>query len=512
MRWRKTKAGEAPAVPRSTRSRMLIAAVAGALGVFAFAPFGWWPLQILSLAVLVYQALRADGVRASALVGWAFGFGWCLAGFHWLYIAINRFGGMPGLLAAISIALLAAAMGLYAAGAMATTAWLRKRWPLPLPAAALLVLPACWAFFEFLRGWLFTGFPWVTAGYAHNTSPLAGYAPVLGVYGISWLAAVSAGALPLLMHPFRYKAIALLAAIWTGGFALGRIEWTAPSGKPLSVRLVQGNVALENKFDYNHIGDTLRMYQQAVTAAPADLIAIPETGVPLFASQLPPGYLDAFGQFARRSGSHIVLGMPMTNGVEYSNSVLGLPPSLSQSTYRYDKHHLVPFGEFIPTGFRWFTNLMQIPLGDQTRGAVIQAPFPVKDQKVLPNICYENVFGEEIAEQIALTGATVMLNVSELAWYGESIAIPQHLQMSQMRSLETGRPMLSATNSGATVVITPRGEVAQALPYRKPGVLSATVQGMAGDTPYIKLQNKLFLALAALSIGAAWLWSRMPRK
>ena len=511
MRWRKTTAGEPPAPPRSTRSRMLIAAIAGALGVFAFAPFGWWPLQVLALAVLAYQSLRTESVRAAALVGWAFGFGWCLAGFHWLYIAINRFGGMPAPLAAISIALLAAAMALYAAAATGATAWLRKRWPLPLPAATLLVLPACWAFFEFLRGWLFTGFPWVTAGYAHNVSPLAGYAPVLGVYGISWLAAITAGALPLLMHPFRYKAIGVAAAIWIGGFALGRVEWTAPSGKPLSVRLVQGNVALENKFDIQHIGDTLRMYQQAVTAAPADLIAIPETGVPLFPSQLPAGYLDAYGQFARRTGSSIVMGIPLTNGREYSNSVLGLSPTLSASTYRYDKHHLVPFGEFIPTGFRWFTNLMQIPLGDQTRGAVIQAPFPVRDQKVLPNICYENVFGEEIAEQIALTGATVMLNVSELAWYGESIAIPQHLQMSQMRSLETGRPMLSATNSGATVVISPHGAVVQSLPYRQRGVLDATVQGMSGDTPYIKLQNKLFLVLAALAIAAAWLWSRQRR-
>ncbi|WP_374582022.1 apolipoprotein N-acyltransferase [Pseudoduganella sp.] len=512
MRWRKTKAGEPPAAPRSTRSRMLIAAVAGALGVFAFAPFGWWPLQILALALLTYQALRADSIRAAALVGWAFGFGWCLAGFHWLYITLNSFFYLPAWLAGPAIALLAAGMALYAAGAMGATAWLRKRWPLPLPAATLLVLPAFWAVFEVLRGWLFTGFPWVTAGYAHNTSPLAGYAPVLGVYGVSWLAAITAGALPLLMHPFRYKAIALVAFIWVGGFALGRVEWTAPAGQALSVRLVQGNVALENKFNIEHIGNTLRMYQQVVTSAPADLIAIPETGVPLFPSQLPPGYLDTYGKFARRTGSHIVLGMPMTNGPEYSNSVLGLAPSLAASTYRYDKHHLVPFGEFIPTGFRWFTNLMQIPLGDQTRGPAIQAPFAVKDQKVLPNICYENVFGEEIAEQISLTGATIMLNVSELAWYGESIAIPQHLQMSQMRALEMGRPMLSATNTGATVVISPRGEVTHALPYRQPGVLSATVQGMSGDTPYIKLQNKLFLALAALSIAAAWLWSRLPRK
>ena len=510
MRWRKTAAGAAPASPRSTRSRMLIAAIAGGVSVFSFAPFGWWPLQLLTLALLAYQSMRADGVRAAALVGWAFGFGWGLAGFHWLYVALNRFNGLPAPAAAISIALLAAAMALYAAMATGTVAWLRKRWPLPLPAATLLVFPACWAFFELVRGWLFTGFPWVTTGYAHNTSPLAGYAPVIGVYGISWLTAVTAGALPLLMHKFRYQAMALVAVIWLGGFALGRVEWTAPSGKPLSVRLVQGNISLANKFDLAHIGNTLRDYQQLVTAAQADLIAIPETGVPLFPGQLPAGYLDAYGLFARRTGSHVVLGIPLTNGTEYSNSVLGLAPSMAPP-YRYDKHHLVPFGEFIPPGFRWFTNLMQIPLGDQTRGAPIQAPFVVRDQKVLPDICYENVFGEEIAEQVALTQATVLLNVSELAWYGESIAIPQHLQMSQMRTLETGRPMLSATNSGATVVISPRGEVLHALPYYQRGVLSATVQGMSGDTPYIRLQNKLFQALALLAIGLAWLCSRKRR-
>jgi len=511
MRWRKTAAGDPPAPPRSTRSRMLIAAIAGGISVFSFAPFGWWPLQILALAVLAYQGMRADSVRASALVGWAFGFGWCLAGFHWLYVALNRFNGLPAPLAAAAIAALAAAMALYATMAMGAVAWLRKRWPLPLPAATLLVFPASWAFFELARGWVLTGFPWVTAGYAYHQSPLAGYAPVLGVYGISWLAALTAGALPLLMHKFRYPAMAIVAAIWAGGFALGQHAWTAPAGKPLTVRLVQGNVALANKFNIQHIGNTLRQYHETVTAAPADLIAIPETGVPLFPSQLPAGYLDAFGQFARRTGSHIVLGIPLTDGTVYSNSVMGLAPSLAASTYRYDKHHLVPFGEFIPPGFRWFTDLMQIPLGDQTRGAAIQAPFPVRDQKVLPNICYENVFGEEIAEQIALTGATIMLNVSELAWYGESIAIPQHVQMSQMRALETGRPMLSATNSGATVVISPRGQILHALPYYQPGVLAATVQGMSGDTPYIKLQNKLFLVLAALSIAAAWLWSRQRR-
>ncbi|MGB9988276.1 apolipoprotein N-acyltransferase [Pseudoduganella rhizocola] len=511
MRLRRAQPGEAPAPARSTRSRMIIAALAGAASVFSFAPFGWWPLQLLCLAVLFYQVLRASSVKASALVGWAFGFGWCLAGVHWLYVALNRFGELAAPPAAISIALLAVFMGGYSALAMGAGAWLRKRFAMPLPAANLLLLPALWAVGEWARGWVFTGFSWASAGYAHNVSPLSGFAPVLGVYGISWLVALSAGALLLLMHRTRAAALALIAVVWGAGFGLQYVQWTHAEGKPLSVRLVQGNIALKAKFDPNHMQSTLRQYQQAVMAAPADLIATPETAVPLFPHQLPAGYLDSFGQFARRSGSSIVLGIPlMDSPSQYSNSVIGLAPTLGPKPYRYDKHHLVPFGEFIPPGFRWFTNLMQIPLGDQTRGAVLQPAFRVKDQRVLPNICYENLFGEEIAEQLAEDAqpATVLLNVSELAWYGESLAIPQHLQISQMRTLETGRPMLSATNSGATVMIDHQGIVKASLPYYQPGVLNTTVQGMGGTTPYILLQNRLILALAALAVIAACLWSK----
>jgi apolipoprotein N-acyltransferase len=174
----------------------------------------------------------------------------------------------------------------------------------------------------------------------------------------------------------------------------------------------------------------------------------------------------------------------------------------------------VPFGEFIPTGFRWFTDMMQIPLGDFTRGGAVQAPFAVKDQFVQPNVCYEDVFGEEIAKQLrdAAHPATLLLNVSNLAWYGQSVAIPQHLQISRMRSLETGRPMLRATNNGATAVIDGKGRVQQVIPFYQQGVLSASVQGMAGTTPYILFGNLLFLALSALALAGAWLSGRKYRK
>jgi apolipoprotein N-acyltransferase len=509
MRLRRAAAGDPPPAPRSTRSRLIIAALAGAAGVLSFEPFGWWPLQLLVLALLFYQVLRAGSVKASFLVGWAFGFGWCLAGVHWLTIAISRFGGLPLPLAWIAIALLSVYMGLHCGAAMGGAAWLRQRWGLSLPASNLLVLPALWAVSEWTRGWLFTGFPWASSGYAHNLTPLAGYAPVLGVYGIGWLAALTAGALLLLLHQSRKRALALIAVLWAGGFALQSVEWTAPTGKPLSVRLVQGNVELQTKFDPAHIGDTLRRYQLAVMAEPADLIAIPETGVPLFPQQLPAGYLDSYGQFARQSGSAIVLGMPFADSpTRYANSVMGLGPTLGKP-YRYDKHHLVPFGEFIPTGFRWFTDMMRIPLGDQTRGELLQPSFAVKDQRVLPNICYENAFGEEIAAQLNNgSHATILLNVSELAWYGTSVAIPQHLQISRMRTLETGRPMLMATNTGATVAIDGRGNVTASLPWYRQGVLKTSVQGMTGDTPYIVLQNGAILLICAGALLAAWLGSR----
>ena len=501
---------------RSTGARMAIAALAGAGAILAFAPFGYWPLQISCLALLFYQVLRATTVKSGFLIGWAFGFGWTAAGVHWLFIAMHRFGGMPALLAALAVALLALFLGLYAALAMGLAAWLRQRWTLTLPSMLLLVLPATWALSEWLRGWLFSGFPWVAAGYAHNASPLSGFAPIVGVYGLGWLGALCAGALLLLTHRARWHAIGVLVVVFGAGLGLKTVGWTHPEGKPISVRLLQGNVQQDQKFDGAHIANSLAMYRDAITAERADLIALPETAVALFPQQLPPDYLASLGRYARQSNSHVLFGIPLSDDpTRFSNSALGFGPDdqLESPPYRYDKHHLVPFGEFVPTGFRWFVDLMTIPLGDFQRGAVLQPAFQVKDQRVLPNICYEDLFGEEIAAQLASSAApaTMLLNVSNLAWYGESIAISQHLQISQMRSLETGRPMLRATNSGATVVIDGQGRVvAQLAPYTS-GALAAHVQGMAGMTPYIVLGNRLFLAICALALACAWLLGRRRR-
>jgi apolipoprotein N-acyltransferase len=263
------------------------------------------------------------------------------------------------------------------------------------------------------------------------------------------------------------------------------------------------------KFDSEQLAHSLNLYQQLIKQEPADLIATPETALPMLVTQLPAGYLEQLASFSKASGSTLIIGVPWTTapGV-YLNSVLGIADGALR--YRYDKHHLVPFGEFIPPGARWFIDLMRIPLGDFGRGDLLQPPLQIKDQWLLPNICYEDLFGEEIAAQLSAAHsrgtpeASILLNVSNIAWFGDSIALPQHLQISQMRTLETGRPMLRATNTGATAVIDGRGVVTASLPPFTTGALKAQVQGMQGQTPYIVLGNSLPVGLASLLLLCLW--------
>lgn len=496
-----------PRFPFPARLSPLLALAAGAANVFAFAPFGFWPLQIAALALLFGLVLREADSKRSALLGWLYGAGWIVASVHWLYVSMHRYGGLPAWMAVLAVVLFGLALGAFAASATGASAWLRRRCAVSSAATALLLLPALWTLAEWLRGWMLTGFPWVGSGYAHTAGPLAGFAPLVGVVGIAWLAALIAGCIALL--PSKKLPLLLAGALLAGGAALKAVDWTRPSGAPISVRLLQGNVPQEMKFAPEQIEATLSLYHDMIAAEPADLIATPETAIPLLSTQLPPDYIGLLADFARRSHSHLMLGIPVSDGPRrYANSAVGIAPS--GQSYRYDKHHLVPFGEFIPPGARWFVEMMNIPLGDFTRGAPLQKPFAVRDQWVLPNICYEDLFGEEIAAQLAADGpqATVLLNMSNIAWFGDSVALPQHLQISQMRAIETGRPMLRATNTGATAVIDPKGKVvAQMAPFER-GTLAATVQGYAGLTPYSRFGNAIAVGLASLMLLVAGLAGR----
>jgi apolipoprotein N-acyltransferase len=499
----------------SRRSAMLLALLAGALNVLSFAPFHVWPLQILSLALLFLLVLQDENssLRRSALLGGAYGFGLMFFGSSWLIILMTRYNDLPLWLSLIGMALLAGYLALFGASAMAITWYLRRRWKLTSLVTLLFVLPAIWALTEWLRGWVLTGFPWIVSGYAHTPSPLAGYAAIFGVYGVGWISAIISGALALLIlqrQSWKWMSV-LITVFLASGMLLKQHAWTQAHGQPISVRLLQGNVDQGLKFDLARVQESLVMYHDMIVEKPADLIATPETALPMLSSNLPVDYLPGLNAFAQSSNSRLIVGVVAHDGDNlYANSVLGFGREYQTQSYRYDKHHLVPFGEFIPFGFRWFINMMKIPFGELSAGVKVPHAMQVKDQFILPNICYETLFGEEIAQQLRNQSnnkngvATILLNVSNMAWYGDSIAMPQHLQISQMRALETGRPMLQATNTGATAFINAQGQiVAQLKPLTK-DTLSATVQGMTGLTPYIMFGNGSAIALALLSLLLAY--------
>lgn len=487
----------------------------------------WW-LQLLSLALLVWQLdrIRTDGapraLRRAAYTAWAFATAWLCGSTWWLYVSMHTYGGMAAPLAATATFLLSAALSLYygLAGALYAR-WAPRRL---LPAA--LLFAALWTMAELLRNSLFTGFPWAAGGYAHLDGPFIAFARNVGVYGISALAGVAAVLLAHVptLNPRRLRSWllpgALAALLVYGGVASQCLRTDCkPSSADASagridVALLQGNIPQDEKFiPSGGIAVALRWYGEQLVANRAPLVITPETALPLLPAQLPQGYLDAIAQRYATGNQAAIVGLPLGSGRGYTNSVLGFAPGQSQP-YRYDKAHLVPFGEFVPSMFRWFTDLMNIPLGDFRSGGLAQPSFEWQGQRIAPNICYEDLFGDEIGANFRdeARAPTVLLNVSNIAWFGNTVAIDQHRAISRMRAIEFERPMVRATNTGATVVIDHRGRVTHELPRMTRGVLNAQVEGRNGLTPYARWVSKYGLWpiwVGALSIVAATLAGRL---
>lgn len=486
-------------------NHVFLAFCAGLLAVLGFAPYSIFPLPILSLMLLFILWHRAENARDAAKLGFVFGFGLFGAGIGWIYVALHDYGDMHFLLALLATALFATVLTLFPMLAGYLQAKLRA----PVWVRMTLVMPAIWVLMEWLRGLTLTGFPWLTLGYSQvSGSPLAGYAPLTGVYGVSLTVAASAGLCALLWRAHRSRqakiALAMLIMLWVAGGALRAVKWTRPEGEPLKVSLIQGNVSQDMKFRDEAMADTFKKYGRLVLQSNARLIVLPETAFPILRSEIPESYAATLRDHMRQNNGDILIGAFEQEHDAYYNSVFSLGTAQSQS---YRKDHLVPFGEFIPVRsmFGWFINdVLDIPMGDLTSGGKSQAPLEVVGQKVAMNICYEDVFGEEIIR--ALPGATLLVNVSNDAWYGNSNAAIQHNQIAQMRALETGRMMLRATNTGVTSVIGADGRIRQMLPQHEEGVLTAMVQGYAGSTPYVRWGNALVLALLALMLAAAWRW------
>jgi apolipoprotein N-acyltransferase len=474
------------------------ALAAGAASVFAFAPFELFPLAFASLALLFALLRAAPGWRVGFGLGFAWGLGAFLAGVSWLYIALNRYGGVPMPVAALAITLFCAYLALFPALASALFVRLRAVRP-PLQAALFAGL---WMAAEMLRGWLFTGFPWLAIGYSQTPpSPFSGYLPVIGVYGVGGLVALCSAALVLM--PWRRLRAAIpvalpLIVLMVAGAGLTRVEWTSPIGASLKVVLVQTDIEQDLKWDPALLRQWLDINAGLATGHDADLVVLPETTLPVLEEHLPQGFLDYLEADALRRDGDLILGL-FTRDAEgrIYNAAINLGAGGRQL---YAKHHLVPFGEFSPPLFGWFYRLADIPMSDQTPGPARQRPMAIGGQRIALNICYEDLFGRKIIR--SLPEATLMLNISNLAWYGRSLAQPQHLQIARARALETGRPMLRSTNTGMTALVMPDGSVTGVLPQFERGALEVEVRGYRGLTPYARAGDLLALGLAfALVIG-----------
>lgn len=436
-------------------------------------------------------------------------------GLHWIYISLHRFGELPAWLAALSTLLLAAYVALYMVLAAALIRWVS----LPFRHALTpWVIAGVVTLMEWLRGSLLTGFPWLSAGYLVIDTPLAGFAPIVGVYGVGLTAVLC---LAWLAQALVYRLLlpfVLAALMVSAGALLQLMEWTTPHGDPLRIALVQGAIPQSMKFDPRRETEATasQLGLAASAAMPPDgphLIVLPETALVRPWQSISSETRAAFTMLAQRSEAAVILGVPLRDTDGYRNSAVMIRADTPAGEFaaRYDKHHLVPFGEFIPWGFRWFVDMMNMPLGDFQRGAPVQAPFVIADQRVSPNICFEDLFGEELIRVLSpdipkTKQPTILLNLSNLAWFGDTIALSQHLAISRMRAIETGRPMIRATNTGATAAIDGQGRVTAMLPFGQAGLLSTQVQGLEGQTPFTRMGNlpPVIFSLLLVLVGVAW--------
>ena len=495
-------------------------------------------LQCASLGVLAALLLsRANqevhAWRQGALLSALFACSAMVATWGWLYVSMHRYGGLPPWLSALAVLLLAAALSLYFAAAGAVWVALFRRWMLSahlndgrlnerrsaMPEfkralAGLLLFAALWTLAELCRGQLFTGFPWGAGGYAHLESSLAGYAPWIGVYGIGFLAACLAMGVPLLVSGLmagRTRAwqmlsvgVLMVAVLVPLGLQQAAPEFTQAAGK-LKVRLLQGNIPQDEKFIPGQgVQQALSWYAEQLLANTEPLVVTPETAIPVLPQQLSPAYWqvlkdkyappNATAQLPATPQAALV-GIPMGGpGVGYSNSVLTLGPA--DLNYRYDKHHLVPFGEYVPPFFQWFVRLMNMPLGDFAQDRPQSSVLKWQGQRLLPQICYEDLFGEEVARYFAKPedAPTVLVNMSNLAWFGDTTALAQHVAISRMRALEFQRPIIRATNTGLTGWVDAQGTVRESLPPFTRGALVIEFEGRSGLTPYAQWTSRWGLA------------------
>lgn len=482
-----------------------LALLAGAVMPLSFAPLNWWPVALFSMALLFSLWLFSD-VRRATWRGFFFGLGMFGVGINWIFISIYYHGFVPLFLSLLLTAALVVVMSVFPAllGNVITRCFPTRFGRGYTQLKLLLAMPAAWMLIEWFRGWFFTGFPWLSLGYSQVDGPLAGWAPLVGVFGVSWLVALSAALLLALSIDTRgrYFYAAGLALIWVIALPMKATYWTESNNAPLKVALLQGNIPQDLKWHPDVRQPTVDLYTELTRSHwDADLIVWPETAIPAFRYEVEE-FLDSLESEAQENNTDLLVGL-LTLGddnVSYYNTIL----SLGSSREQYHKDHLVPFTEYLPlkSVLGSLVQFMQVPMSDFSAGGSHQKPLNVAGQRAGISICFEDAFGEEIIN--ALPEATFLVNVSNDAWFDDSWAPPQHLQMARMRALETERPLLRATNTGMTAIVDAKGNVMAQAPQFQIAAISETIQPRSGNTLYAMTGNWLMVILGGLLIGFAF--------
>ncbi len=482
----------------------VLAAFGGALAVLSFAPWGYAPLAVVSVALLFFTWLEAPPSRA-AWRGWLYGVGLFGAGVSWIRISIAQFGaaGVPAAWLVMILFVMMLALFPALAGYLAGRCRARGH-----ALCLLLVWPALFVLSEWARGNLFSGFPWLSLGYGQIEAPLGALAPLGGVWLVSLAVTCSAG---LVVHALRARGLpravsaAALLVLWIATGFSGRMHWTQPAGPKFSVSLLQGNVPQEVKWLPNRVEVTLGLYLGLTEKAQdSRLIVWPETAIPLWSDQIPAAFDAELRRIARERGADLLIGVPVREGGDAGsgteprlyNSMMSV--SAEGATAYYHKRHLVPFGEVFPWRdvFGPVYDAIAGPRSGFTAGDAAQPLLHAAGHPAGISICYEDAFGDEVRE--ALPDAAYLVNASNDAWFGDSLAPHQHLEIARMRARETGRYLLRATNTGVSAIIGPRGEFVASSPQFETDVLTAEILPMQGATPYVRLGEAWMLVLLAV--------------
>ncbi len=468
-------------------TRTALAFISGLVSSLAFSPYHIFPLVFVSLAVIIYLWTISKPSQAG-LLGYVFGLGYFGVGVSWLHISINLYGGIQLIGSYLLTFLLVAFLALFPAlcGYLSSRLYLQK-WPMM---ALVTGIPVYWTLSEWIRSWIFTGFPWLNIGYSQTESILNGVAPVLGVFGVCLATAMISSSLVALFIAGKNRyllSISTVLIIMLASWASGKIQWSRSIEETLNVALIQGAVPQEIKWAPAMRQPTLDLYRDMTLAhLDKDLIIWPEAAIPAYYHQM-QDYINELSQLAKNNGLNLLTGIPVYDGntEEFFNSIV----LLGEDTEFYYKRHLVPFGEYLPLKFLLggIVKILNIPMADFSSGPDTPPLFDTGRYKFGISICYEDIFGNEIIQ--ALPDVAFLVNVSNDAWFGDSAAPHQHMQMARMRALETGRFMLRATNTGVTAIIDEKGRIVSSSPQFTAVSLTGEVRLFAGHTPYSKFGN-----------------------